>query len=112
MLKKLILAAVLSVSAGAAFAADLRGGLGVGAAEIEEALWELARAGAITSDGFAGLRALCETAEARRGTRRALRGRWSLIARELGQGAVPDPFGDGSDSLTASEEHDHEHHPE
>jgi len=81
---------------GAAFAADLRGGLGVGAAEIEEALWELARAGAITSDGFAGLRALCETAEARRGTRRALRGRWSLIARELGQGAVPDPFGDGS----------------
>ncbi|MBK9753725.1 MAG: DEAD/DEAH box helicase [Nannocystis sp.] len=81
---------------GAAFAADLRASLGVGVAEMEEALWELARAGAITSDGFAGLRALCETAESRRGVRRILRGRWSLIARELGQGPVPDPFGDGS----------------
>ena len=82
---------------GAAFAADLRGSLGATAAEIEEALWELARAGAITSDGFAGLRALCETDQTRgRGVRRALRGRWSLIARELGQGPVPDPFGDGS----------------
>lgn len=84
---------------GAAFAADLRAGLGVSAAEIEETLWELARAGAITSDGFAGLRALCETADDRRGgrgVRRVVRGRWSLIARELGQGPAPDPFGDGS----------------
>lgn len=81
---------------GAAFAADLRAALGVGAADLEEALWELARAGAITSDGFAGLRGLCEVSDPRKGPRRALRGRWSLIARELGAGPAPDPFADGS----------------
>ncbi len=84
---------------GAAFAADLRVALGASETDIEEALWELARAGAITSDGFAGLRALCEVSDAHnrgRATRRVLRGRWSLIARELGQGPAPDPFADGS----------------
>jgi ATP-dependent Lhr-like helicase len=79
---------------GAAFAADLKVGLGASAGDIEEALWELARAGAITSDGFAGLRGLCETGDVSR--RRTLRGRWSLISRELGAGAAPDPFCDGS----------------
>jgi ATP-dependent Lhr-like helicase len=82
-----------ALECGAAFAADLRAGLGVSAADIEDALWELARAGAITSDGFAGLRALCLPGE---GQRRMLRGRWSLISRELGAGAAPDPFCDGS----------------
>ncbi len=84
---------------GAAFAADLRAALGASEPDIEEALWELARAGAITSDGFAGLRALCEVSDAHsrgRASRRVLRGRWSLIARELGQGPAPDPFADGS----------------
>ncbi|HEY8375284.1 MAG TPA: hypothetical protein VIK91_02295, partial [Nannocystis sp.] len=80
---------------GAAFAADLRAALGAGARELEDALWELARAGAITSDGFAGLRALCEGGDARHGPRRLLRGRWSLLAREF-PGPAPDPFGDGS----------------
>lgn len=79
---------------GAAFAADLKAALAVSGPEIEDALWELARAGAITSDGFAGLRALCEPGDVHR--RRMLRGRWSLIARELGAGAAPDPFHDGS----------------
>lgn len=78
---------------GAAFAADLRGPT-TSNLELEEALWELARAGAITSDGFAGLRGLCETGG--RGPRRLLRGRWSLIARELGGSPAPDPFADGS----------------
>jgi ATP-dependent Lhr-like helicase len=84
-----------ALGSGAMFAADLRASTGAGAAEIEEALWELARAGAITSDGFAGLRGLCEASDPRR-PRRALRGRWSLIARELGTGPTPDPFCDGS----------------
>ncbi|MCY1054550.1 DEAD/DEAH box helicase [Nannocystis sp. SCPEA4] len=79
---------------GAAFAADLRAALGAGHDDLEEALWELARAGAITSDGFAGLRALCETEGPRKGSRRLLRGRWSLLARDLSD--KPDPFGDGS----------------
>ncbi len=78
---------------GAAFAADLRAATTT-THDLEEALWELARAGAITSDGFAGLRGLCETGG--RGPRRLLRGRWSLIARELGGSPAPDPFADGS----------------
>jgi ATP-dependent Lhr-like helicase len=78
---------------GAAFAADLRAAT-TSTLDLEEALWELARAGAITSDGFAGLRGLCETGG--RGPRRLLRGRWSLIARELGGSPAPDPFADGS----------------
>lgn len=85
-----------ALARGAAFAADLKGVTGASAADLEEALWELARAGAITSDGFAGLRALCEVGDPRRGARRILRGRWSLIAREFGDQPAPDPFGDGS----------------
>ncbi len=80
---------------GAAFAADLRAA-STSSHALEEALWELARAGAITSDGFAGLRGLCETSDPRRSPRRLLRGRWSLIARELGGSPAPDPFADGS----------------
>lgn len=79
---------------GAAFAADLRAALGASIGDVEEALWELARAGAITSDGFAGLRVLCEPGDARR--TRLPRGRWSLFSREFGEAPAPDPFGDGS----------------
>lgn len=79
---------------GAAFAADLRAALGASIVDVEEALWELARAGAITSDGFAGLRVLCEPGDARR--TRLPRGRWSLLSREFGEAPAPDPFGDGS----------------
>ncbi|HJQ37429.1 MAG TPA: DEAD/DEAH box helicase [Thermoanaerobaculia bacterium] len=50
---------------GASFARDLGS---------EDALGELVSAGLITSDGFAGLRALISSAE-----RRALAGRWSLV---------------------------------
>jgi ATP-dependent Lhr-like helicase len=50
---------------GASFARDLGS---------DEALGELVSAGLITSDGFAGLRALISSSE-----RRALAGRWSLI---------------------------------
>lgn len=81
---------------GAAFAADLQSALSASAADVEEALWELARAGAITSDGFAGLRALCEPQGGRNWPRRALRGRWSLLSREFGERPAPDPFADGS----------------
>lgn len=87
---------------GAAFAADLRAATDATATDLEDALWELARAGAITSDGFAGLRALCETGDPRKGPRRLLRGRWSLLAREFFSNnnnssiPTPGPFGDGS----------------
>jgi ATP-dependent Lhr-like helicase len=87
---------------GAAFAGELASALGEPAAAVEDALWELVRTGAVTSDGFSGLRALigpASSASAR--LRRALQGRWSLLHRD----AVPrgDPetredgaFGDGS----------------
>ena len=95
-LSSLARAIAAALGRGAAFAADLKGATGATAGDLEEALWELARAGAITSDGFAGLRALCEAGDPRRGARRILRGRWSLIAREFGGVPAPDPFGDGS----------------
>lgn len=76
---------------GAAFAADLRGALAASALALEEALWELVRSGAITSDGFAGLRALCGGGTP---SGRAPRGRWSLLTRD--HAPAPDPFGDGS----------------
>ena len=54
--------AVLSVleRAGASFLPDLVAGAGCAASEVEEAIWELVAAGAITADGFAALRALLE----------------------------------------------------
>ena len=42
--------------------ADLAGALSRAVPEVEDALWELARTGAVTSDGFAGLRALLDAA--------------------------------------------------
>ena len=80
---------------GAAFAADLAAQLREPPAAVEDALWELTRTGAVTADGFSGLRALISPRDSR--PRRTLQGRWSLLHRD----AVPrDPdggeLGDGS----------------
>ncbi len=82
-----------TLEAGAAFANDLRASLEVSAQDLEEALWDLVRVGAITSDSFASMRWLCA---ADRPTTRPLYGRWSLLSREFGHIPAPDPFGDGS----------------
>jgi len=80
---------------GAAFVADLAVTLGRAVPEIEDALWELARTGAATSDGFAGLRTLL-TPRAER-PRRGVAGRWSLLHRDAPRrSAEAGPFGDGS----------------
>jgi ATP-dependent Lhr-like helicase len=99
---------------GAAFAADLGAALSEPAAAVEDALWELVRTGAVTADGFAGLRALLaprdhrptEASPGRRPgslqyPRRALHGRWSLLHRDTPPPPPPEldergPFGDGS----------------
>jgi ATP-dependent helicase Lhr and Lhr-like helicase len=84
---------------GAAFAAEIASGLQEPGPEIEDALWELSRTGAVSSDGFSGLRALL----APRGSRpthakmRTLQGRWSLLHRDAPPRTTEDgPFGDGS----------------
>ncbi len=84
---------------GAAFAADLAAALGEPAGAVEDALWELVRTGAVSSDGFSGLRTLLSAREAR--PRRALQGRWSLLHRDAPPRPPRDedesgPFGDGS----------------
>jgi ATP-dependent Lhr-like helicase len=81
-------------SRGASFFAELAPGAGLLPTQVEQALGELAAAGLVTSDSFAGLRALL-TPSARRkpmpgGTRRhrtvgfsiERAGRWSAIQRE------------------------------
>jgi ATP-dependent Lhr-like helicase len=70
---------------GAAFANDL-------GADVEDLLWQLVRLGAISSDGFSGLRALISKT-AKSAKRRSLQGRWAILPR------APRPagaFGDGS----------------
>ena len=85
---------------GAAFVADLAAALQCGGVpepmtKIEDALWELARTGAATSDGFAGLRALVTPRAERQ--RRGVAGRWSLLHRDAPRRAEDaGPFGDGS----------------
>ncbi len=88
---------------GAAFVADLAATLNPGGpnptidpmTKIEDALWELVRTGAATSDGFAGLRSLL-TPRADR-PRRGVAGRWSLLHRDAPRRAEDaGPFGDGS----------------
>lgn len=78
---------------GPAFFADLLRGTGLLRAQLEQALSDLVRQGRVTSDSFAGLRALLSTARepARRGRVRRLgdfsveaAGRWSLLVRESG----------------------------
>jgi ATP-dependent Lhr-like helicase len=82
---------------GAAFAADLSTALGEPAHSIEDALWELVRTGAATSDGISGLRALLAPRDAR--PRRALQGRWSLLHRD--SPPPSDELGDGSPAAHA-----------
>ncbi|MBI5069430.1 MAG: DEAD/DEAH box helicase [Deltaproteobacteria bacterium] len=67
---------------GAVFLGDLAALSGRMPAELEAALWELVSAGAVTCDGFSGLRALLEPAS-RRDRRRGLPpgGRWALLRR-------------------------------
>ncbi|MGZ3407061.1 MAG: Lhr family helicase, partial [Polyangia bacterium] len=80
---------------GAAFVGDLAASLQRGVPEIEDALWELLRTGAATSDGFAGLRALVTPRSER--PRRGVAGRWSLLHRDAPRRAADaGPFGDGS----------------
>ncbi|MDB4965111.1 MAG: associated domain protein [Myxococcales bacterium] len=82
-------------SRGAAFVGDLAATLARTVPEIEDALWELVRTGAATSDGFAGLRALV-TARSDR-PRRGVAGRWSLLHRDAPRRSEDaGPFGDGS----------------
>jgi ATP-dependent Lhr-like helicase len=81
---------------GAAFVSDLAQALGQSATQIEDALWELVRTGAATSDGFAGLRTLV-TPRQERPRRHGTAGRWSLLHRDAPP-RTPDagPFGDAS----------------
>jgi ATP-dependent Lhr-like helicase len=81
---------------GAAFVSDLAQALGQTATQIEDALWELVRTGAATSDGFAGLRTLV-TPRNERTRRHGTAGRWSLLHRDAQpRTADAGPFGDAS----------------
>jgi ATP-dependent Lhr-like helicase len=68
---------------GACFWSELLSAAGLLAEELEAALWELVAAGEVTSDGFAGLRALIARARPMRAEPRAdplsAGGRWSLL---------------------------------
>ncbi len=86
---------------GASFAADLVRTLGVPAAELSHALWELVAAGLVTADGFDSLRVLIDprrkaafSAPLRTGVRggprtRNTAGRWSLLAAPVEVAALP-----------------------
>jgi ATP-dependent Lhr-like helicase len=65
-------------SRGASFAQELRSACGLSAERCHEALGELAAAGLVTSDGFAGLRAITLSGRAR--TRAEAAGRWSALS--------------------------------
>jgi ATP-dependent Lhr-like helicase len=86
---------------GASFFADLRHDAGLLGTELEGALAELVAQGLVTSDSFAGLRALVMPAEQRERLRRRRRdaiddaGRWALARRPRAlpeaPGALADP---------------------
>ena len=81
---------------GASFFHELVGGSGLLATQVEQALGELAAAGLVTSDGFAGLRALITPSAKRKPLAHATRhhrtvpfgiesaGRWALLAGRAG----------------------------
>jgi ATP-dependent Lhr-like helicase len=58
---------------GALFPHELRAQSGLGARELNEALWELVSGGRVTCDGFSALRGLLD------GSSQAATGRWSLL---------------------------------
>jgi ATP-dependent Lhr-like helicase len=66
-------------SRGASFAHEMRAACRLSESDSREALAELVAAGLITSDGFAGLRAIAGGPPERRASDRA--GRWSIVAR-------------------------------
>ncbi|MGH9629209.1 MAG: Lhr family helicase, partial [Bryobacteraceae bacterium] len=72
---------------GACFFTDLKHLTGKLAAEVEDALWELAAAGLVTADGFENLRALIDPkrrrgeGRGRSGRPRHAAGRWALVRR-------------------------------
>ncbi|HMF07363.1 MAG TPA: ATP-dependent DNA helicase, partial [Methylocella sp.] len=84
---------------GALFFDELREGTGLLRSQTEEALAELVAIGLVSSDSFAGLRALLlpanlkTTAGARRrqphGARMENAGRWALARRDFGSAALP-----------------------
>jgi ATP-dependent Lhr-like helicase len=81
---------------GAAFVVDLATSLGCPLADIEDALWELVRTGAVSSDGFGALRALLLSSIERRG-RPSPAGRFSLLHREaVRRTGEEGPFFDGT----------------
>jgi ATP-dependent Lhr-like helicase len=77
---------------GASFFDELREGTGLLRTQTEEALAELAAAGRVTSDSFAGLRALLTPLQRGRRPARATRleqaGRWALARRNLGSASL------------------------
>ncbi len=64
---------------GACFLGDLAAMTGRLPGEVEQSLWELVSAGAVTCDGFSGLRALVEPAPRHRARRPFAGGRWALL---------------------------------
>jgi len=66
---------------GAVFLGDLAALSGRMPAELEAALWELVSCGAVTCDGFSGLRALLDPAARRERRRLSPGGRWALLRR-------------------------------
>ena len=78
---------------GASFWSELVSAAKISGEDLEPALWELVAAGEVTSDGFAGLRALIQRSRPMRAEPRtdplAAGGRWSLLRRWLDD--APDP---------------------
>jgi ATP-dependent Lhr-like helicase len=81
-------------SRGASFAQEMRAACDLSDADCREALGELVAHGLVTSDGFAGLRAIAGSSERRSGNDMA--GRWSALEVRL-----------KPDTTTRGEERDH-----
>jgi ATP-dependent helicase Lhr and Lhr-like helicase len=67
---------------GASFARELAASCALSAADLRTGLGRLVGEGAVTCDGFAGLRALAVPPTAPQGSRADLAGRWSLVERD------------------------------
>jgi len=76
---------------GASFAHELATGCGLDGDALQAALARLVAAGAVTSDGFGGLRSLLRAAAGRPAAngRPHVAGRWSLVPGPAGSGAGP-----------------------